>query len=58
MNNNVWIPQDFNERDNLTIFKFCWIFLFLEGGGFVAKLVAVKVIRQHMFFLYINLFLR
>ena len=32
MNNNVWIPQNLNYRENLTIFKIWWIFLTLEGG--------------------------
>ena len=51
MNTKVWIPQNFNNNENLIKFKFCWIFLFLErGGGFVVKLVAAKVTCQHMFF--------
>ena len=33
MNTNVWIPHNLNYIENLTIFKFWWIFLFVEGGG-------------------------
>ena len=46
----------------MTIFKFWWIFTFVEGGEFVVKLVAAKVIRQYLWyalpyliFLYNNL---
>ena len=54
MNTNVWIPKNFHYNENLTIFKFWWIFLFVKGGGggFVIKLVAanfLKVIRQYSF---------
>ena len=60
MNTNIWIPQNFNYTD-LTIFRFWWIFLFLEdwrlNGGFVVKHVAAKVIRQHMFFFTLSYFL-
>ena len=38
-NTNVWIHQNFNYRENLTILKFWWIFLFLEVGVFVGKLM-------------------
>ena len=32
MNTNIWIPQNLNYIENLTIFKFWWIFLFVDGG--------------------------
>ena len=44
MNTNVWIPQNFNYNEK-TISKFWWIFLYLEGGGFVVKLVEGNSIR-------------
>ena len=47
---------NFNYRENMTIFKFWWIFLFLEGGRFVVKLVTAKVIRQHVFFFTLSYF--
>ena len=56
---NKWTPM-FEYPKTLitetTIFKF-WIFLFLEGGRFVVKLVTAKVIRQHMFFFTLSYFL-
>ena len=51
MNTNVRISQNFNyKKKKMKILKFWWIFHFLEGGGFVVKLVAAKVICQHMIF--------
>ena len=52
INTSVLIPQNSKYIENLTIFQFGRIFLFLEGGGdgCLVKLVAAKVIRQHMFF--------
>ena len=57
INTNVWIPQNFNYNENETILKFLWFSLFLEGGGFVVKLVAAKVTRQHMIFFTASYFL-
>ena len=39
-----------NYIENLKIFKEWWKYLFVEGGGFVFRLVSTEVIRQHMFF--------
>ena len=43
--------KNFNYNANLGIF------LLLEVGGFVFKLVAAKVIGQHMFFFILSYFL-
>ena len=42
----------FNYIENLTIFKFWLIFLFVERDGFIIKLEVAKVIRQHTFSLH------
>ena len=47
----------FHYFEYLTIFKFWGIFLFLDSGGFVVKLLASKVICQHMFFFTLSYFL-
>ena len=39
-----------NYIENLKIFKEWWKYLFVEGGGFVFRLVSTEVIRRHMFF--------
>ena len=44
-------PKTFNYIENLTISKFWLIFLLVEGGEFVVKLIEAKVIHQHMFIL-------
>ena len=57
---NKWTPMFEYPKTlitEMTIFKFWWIFLFLEGGRFVVKLVTAKVIRQHMFFFTLSYFL-
>lgn len=56
MNTNVWIPQNFNDNENLTIFKIWWIFHLLEGGLICFKLGAAKVICQHIFFYKLSYF--
>ena len=39
------------KKKQFTNFKFWYIFLFVDVSGFVAYLVAIKVIQQHIFFL-------
>ena len=56
MNTDIWVPHNFNYIENLTIFKFWLFFHFLKGGGFDVKLLAAKVIRQHMFFFTLSFF--
>ena len=51
MNTDVWIPYNFINIENMTIFKIGWIFLFVEGVWMCClACIAAKVIRQHMFF--------
>ena len=58
MKTNARIPQNFKSKNNATIFKFLWFLHFLEGVGFVVvKLVAAKVICQHMIFSTLSFFL-
>ena len=44
-------------RKTLIIMQIWWIFLLLEVGGFDFRLVAAKVIGQHMFFFILSYFL-
>ena len=43
-------------RKTLIIMQIWWTFLLLEVGGFVFRLVAAKVIGQHMFFFILSYF--
>ena len=55
MNTNVWIPQNFNYNGTLKSLRFREFFSSFKGSLFDVKLVAAKVIRQHMIFLDKNL---
>ena len=47
-------PKTFNYIENLTISKFWWIFLLVEGGEFVVKLIEAKVIHLNIILLYFS----
>ena len=53
MNTNLWLAQNFNYNEIWQSLSFGEVFSCWKGGGFVVKLVAAKIIRQHMLFLYI-----